>query len=96
MAAKKYRERAIITTRLNPQEMARTVARTGLITEAQPLTPQAQGTRKGFLTETLLSPRGKGIPIKKAKGERKRRESTIFMGSDKEMNLRKMLSRVPK
>ncbi|TKJ41381.1 hypothetical protein CEE35_09930 [Candidatus Aerophobetes bacterium Ae_b3b] len=47
MAAKKYRERAIITTRLNPAEVARTVARTGLITEAQPFTPQAQGTRTG-------------------------------------------------
>ncbi|GAH87810.1 unnamed protein product [marine sediment metagenome] len=59
-------------TRSNPRDIARTVAKTVAITEKQPFIPQAQGTREGALEKTLASPKGKGIPIKKARGAMKR------------------------
>lgn len=80
-------------TRLNPREIARTVARTGLITEAQPFIPQAQGTRGDAFRETSCSPEGKGIPIKKAKGAIKRRERSIFIPSE---NWIKKIKRLPR
>lgn len=80
-------------TRLNPREIAKTVARTVAITEKQPFIPQAQGIRGGASEETLVSPKGKGIPIKKARGAMNRRESNIFRASGQAMNKLKIFSR---
>ena len=70
--------------------MAKMVASTGLMTEAQPLTPQAQGTKGGFSEETVVRPRGKGIPINKARGAMRRREIRILTESGKEIKKLKM------
>ncbi|GAI09218.1 unnamed protein product [marine sediment metagenome] len=80
-------------TKSNPRDIARTVAKTAAITEKQPFTPQAQGTREGALEKTLTSPKGKGIPIKKARGAIKRRESNIFTVSEQAINRLKISSR---
>jgi len=39
-----------------------------LIREAQPLTPQAQGTSWGVFPATWDNPSGNGIPMQKARG----------------------------
>ena len=80
-------------TRSNPRDMAKTVAKTVAMTEKQPFIPQAQGTREDALEETLASPKGKGIPISKARGAMKRRESNIFTVSEQAMNRLKISSR---
>ena len=59
---------AVNTTAENPKFMAMSVASMTLSTEAQPFTPQAQGTRAGAPDQTRDSPRGNGIPMKKARG----------------------------
>ena len=70
-------------TTVNPQDTARVVARILLITEAHPFIPQAQGTRFGFSWLIFVSPRGKGIPIKKARGAISPNEISIFVQSGK-------------
>ena len=82
MLAKKQRVRAISITMLNPKEIANTVAKTVLITEAQPFIPQAQGIRGEAVIETSFNPEGKGIPIKKARGAIREREKNIFIPSE--------------
>jgi len=72
--------------------MARMVASTGLMTEAQPLIPQAQGTRGGLSEETVVRPTGKGIPMKKARGLMRRSEIIILMESGNEIKNLKMRS----
>ena len=57
-----------MSTALNPQWIASRVARIAATTEAKPLTAQAQGTSTGVRAATLARPRGKGIPIAKARG----------------------------
>jgi hypothetical protein len=58
--------------------MARSVARTALMTEAQPLIPHAQGINGCAYLERDVIARGKGIPIKKANGAMSRIVGTIF------------------
>ena len=78
-------------TRSNPNDIAKTVAKTVAITEKQPFIPQAQGTREDALEETLANPRGKGIPIKRARGAIKRRESNIFTVSEQAKKIENIL-----
>ena len=58
-AATPYSATASRTTTVNPKDIASIVASTGLITEAQPLIPQAQGTISGNRDEnySALNPR---------------------------------------
>ena len=70
--------RAIRTTRPNPYEIARVVASTVPITEAQPFITQHQGKSAGELSETFCKPSGNGIPMKKPRGARMMTEATIL------------------
>ncbi len=72
------------TTIVKPKDIASIVASTGLITEAQPLIPQAQGTISGSRDETCAKPKGNGIPKKNAIGAIKPRaeSSLIRAGAD--------------
>ena len=70
-AATPYNATASRMTIVNPKDIASIVASTGLITEAQPLIPQAQGTISGSLDETCAKPKGNGIPKKNAIGATK-------------------------
>jgi len=77
---------------LNPKDIAKMVASTGLMTEAQPLIPQAQGTRGALSEETVVRPTGKGIPINKARGLMRRREIRILTESGEEIKKLKISS----
>ena len=61
--------------------MAISVASKTLITEAQPFTPQAQGTRAGEFDQRRDKPRGNGMPMKKASGAIKPSETRILVAS---------------
>ena len=52
-------------------------ASTDAKTEAQPLTAQAHGTRRGEARSSHASPRGKGIPIRNASGARLATAATV-------------------
>ena len=62
--------------------MKRIMARTALITEAQPLTPQAQGMISGLLLESALTASGNGMPMKNASGAISRRAESTLRGSE--------------
>lgn len=66
---------------LKPKWMASKEANMVLSTEAQPLIPQAQGMAPGCFFPRKLRPKGKGIPMKKAKGAIRAKEIKIRMVS---------------
>ena len=72
---------AIAATAVNPKWMANIMASTALNTEAQPFTPQAQGTSSGARADTRDKPSGNGIPIAKASGAMIKIETITFAGS---------------
>jgi hypothetical protein len=65
----------------NLNVMAISVASMALSTEAQPFTPQSQGTKAGESVHIRDSPRGNGIPMKKASGAIRPSETTILAAS---------------
>ena len=79
----------MIMTVVNPQAIARSVAKPALTTEAQPLIPQAQGTSDGAPAATRCRPRGKGRPIANASGASSMSETVIFTGGAYDMNAAK-------
>ena len=85
-AATPYNATAKRTTIVNPKDIARIVASTGLMTEAQPLIPQAQGTISGCRDETCARPRGNGIPKKNAIGAIKTSAITSFIRVGADIN----------
>ncbi|GAF78555.1 unnamed protein product [marine sediment metagenome] len=66
--------------------MASKVARTALITDAQPLIPHAQGISWFACFARLVRAIGNGIPIKKANGAISRMVSKILMLMGKAMS----------
>ena len=76
--------------------MARTVAKTALITEAHPFIPQAQGRCEGNSRATRVNPKGKGIPIKKARGAIKATDMAILIPSEADEKEEKTVFNPPK
>ena len=62
--------------------MASKVASTALMTDAQPLIPQAQGTYWSACLPRMSSAAGNGIPMQNASGEIRTMLNTIFNGLD--------------
>ena len=61
----------MIKTILNPKFIAKKIDRTDPNTDEAPLTPHIQGVKSWDLLSTVLIPIGKGLPIKKARGDNK-------------------------
>jgi len=77
-------------TMVNPKLMAKSIARTALITEAQPFTPQAHGISSGAKLFNLMMASGKGIPIQKERGAISNMVIMIFSCMGWLMNAAKM------
>ena len=58
------------------------MARIGAITEKQPFTAHAQGTRWGAVEPMIEIPRGKGAPIRTPAGMMMQKERTVRIISD--------------
>ena len=78
----------------NPNVMAISVARMALRTEAQPFTPQAQGTRARAPDHTRDSPSGNGMPIKKARGAMRPSERRILVKSERDRSESNMRGKI--
>ncbi len=66
-----------------PKVIASMVARIAESTEAQPLMPQAHGTRCGALALRRASASGNGMPMKNASGAMSASDSAILARSGK-------------
>ena len=75
-AATQYNAIARNTKTVNPNCIAINVARMALITEAQPLMPQAQGINAGVVWLILAKAIGNGMPMQKPRGAINRMENT--------------------
>jgi len=75
-AAKQYNAIARKIKKVNPNSVAINVANMALMTEAQPLMPQAQGINAGVVWLILANPIGNGMPMQKPSGAIKRMEKT--------------------
>ena len=75
-AAKQYKAIARNIKTENPNCIAISVASMALITDAQPLMPQAQGINAGDVWLILANAIGNGMPIQKPSGAINRIENT--------------------
>ncbi len=64
---------------MKPKWIASNVASDALMTEAQPLIPQAQGISRSALSARSLRAIGNGIPIQVAKGAIRKTDINIRM-----------------
>ncbi len=55
--------------------MASMTAMMELMTEKQPLTAQDQGTSSAFMRLAILTPTGKGVPIRNPRGANRKMET---------------------
>ena len=75
-AAKQYNATARKIKKVNPNSVAINVANMALMTEAQPLMPQAQGIKAGAVLLILAKAIGNGMPMQKPSDAINRMENT--------------------
>ena len=66
------------STILNPKAIANIIVRIGARTEKHPFIAHAHDTRDLFFSERILSPVGKGMPIRRPRGRRGKNTRTIL------------------